>query len=210
MTFDTDVARSHDTIPKLYEGQDVWYILADLQKLVASPVDTYWDDLRFPVQGVNPPGAASDPSVNTTTGMLEFAKAATNIIAGVAQMPHRWRQGTNLHPHIHWTGHAAPGGSTDVVWKLEWAVVEIGDTWDGTTYAGSSQITKAVTEDEHLLSEFAEIDMSAVDSVSCHVFWKLSRLGGDGSDDYDDVATLFELDFHYEIDAPGSRLEYTK
>ena len=47
-----------------------------------------WEDLRFPSQGINPPGAASDPIRSQTTGLLEFSGSADNVICGVAQMPH--------------------------------------------------------------------------------------------------------------------------
>ena len=57
---------------------------------------TRWDDLRFPAQGINPAGAASPPTVDDTTfpGTLLFATNATNVIAGVAQLPHAWKRGT--------------------------------------------------------------------------------------------------------------------
>ena len=63
--------------------------------------DTVWDDLRFPANAINPPGAAADPIRNTSTGMLEFSGSADNVIAGIAQMPHAWRAGTSIRPHLH-------------------------------------------------------------------------------------------------------------
>jgi hypothetical protein len=172
--------------------------------------DTAWDDLRFPAQGINPPGAVSDPAVNASTGLLEFSKSATNTIAGVAQMPHSWKAGTSLEPHIHWFGFTAPGGSTDVRWQLEYEVVEINGAWDGATYSNTLAVTAAVTEDTHLYTELGEISMAGISSVSCMIFWKLSRLGGDPADDYDDVATLGEFDIHYQVDSLGSDQEASK
>jgi hypothetical protein len=38
-----------------------------------------WEDLRFSAVGINPPGAGTDPTRDTTDGRLIFAAAATNI-----------------------------------------------------------------------------------------------------------------------------------
>lgn len=61
-----------------------------------------WDDLRFPVTAVNPPGNVSDPDIDPTTGLLLFAHNATNLVYIVAQMPHEWHEGSGIRPHIHW------------------------------------------------------------------------------------------------------------
>jgi len=179
--------------------------------LVAKGDAVAWDDLRFPATGINPPGAASDPTRNTTTGLLEFSDSATNIIAGVAQLPHTWKLESTLKPHIHWFGFTAPvGANTDVVWQLDYEVVPIGGSWDGTTLSNTLQITEAVTEDVSLISEFGDIAMTGITSVSCLIIWKLSRLGGDASDTYGSAATLAEFDIHYQIDTMGSNEEYVK
>jgi len=60
--------------------------------------DSVYDDLRFPAQGINPPGAASDPDLESTTGLLLFGTVGTETIADVAQMPHTWKEGTNIIP----------------------------------------------------------------------------------------------------------------
>ena len=84
-----------------------------------------WDDLRFPASGINPPGAATDPvritSLTGYTGAFEFSGSAENLIAGVAQMPHAWKRGTAIRPHIHWT---LPVGSANAVdWRLYLRVI---------------------------------------------------------------------------------------
>ena len=49
-----------------------------------------WEDLRFPAQGINPPVAASDPDVDTSTGLRLFDFNKTETLAGLAEMLHRW------------------------------------------------------------------------------------------------------------------------
>jgi len=175
--------------------------------------DTSWEDLRFPVQAINPPGQASDPDVETTTGMLLFAAASTELVFGVAQMPHAWKEGTTIIPHVHWSKTTSAGGN--VLWQLDYEVVANGAVAT-LAYGEQLQSVAAVTgtpdgdtANEVLISSFGDLAMTGK-TVSCLIIWKLSRIGGDGTDTYGADARLFELDFHYEIDSFGSNEEYTK
>lgn len=211
MTYADDTARAHDTIPKKYEGQDVWYILEQLQSVVASPNNLFWEDLRFPAQGINPPGAVGDPSIDTTNGLLVFAGNADNLIAGIAQLPHAWAQGTALSPHVHLLADAAASGNQR--WKIEWEFVPIGDTWDGSTYTGSEIVTfdSGSNQSTHKLVPFADWDMSSFAAVSICVMWRVSRLASSDAADTDTTAcTFLEFDIHYQTDGPGSRAEQSK
>lgn len=60
-----------------------------------------WEDLRFPAQGINPAGSSAPPDVEALTGMLAFDNSADNMVGGVAQMPHSWKSGTAIEPHVH-------------------------------------------------------------------------------------------------------------
>jgi hypothetical protein len=169
--------------------------------------DTYYDDLRFPATGINPPGAASDPDRDTTDGTLLFDAASTEIIVGVAQLPHSYKYGTNITAHIHWCPTNTNTGN--VYWRFEYELQEIGGIFTGFTTANTLEVADGVAE-KHQIHGLATIDGSAVDSVSAIIKWKLSRIGGDATDTYNADARLLELDFHYQIDGFGSDDEYTK
>ena len=47
-------------------------------------------------------------------------------------------------------------------------------------------------------------------TLSSCVVWKLSRVGNNAGDTYDDVVSLIEFDIHYEVDGFGSEDEYVK
>jgi hypothetical protein len=165
-----------------------------------------WEDLRFPAQGINPPGAASDPAVDTTDACLNFAKAATNIIAGVAQMPHSWADGTYIVPHIHWAPVATGGGN--VLWRFGYSIADRNGVFPAETTIDRTAAAGTVAA-KHLLTSFGTVDMAGK-GVSTIIKWTLSRIGGDAADTLDNVAKLLELDFHYQIDSHGSGQELTK
>lgn len=172
-----------------------------------------WDDLKFPVAGINPPGAVSDPTRNTSNGLLEFDAAAVNTVAIQAQMPHAWKEGSVIKPHVHWRKKTS--GAGDVVWQLEYEWINVGGTFTDTLTPVTVSSPIAATPDDgtplvHLISSFGEINMSG-NRLSTMGVLKLSRLGDDEDDTYAGVAQLLEFDIHFESDQPqGSGEEFTK
>lgn len=165
-----------------------------------------WEDLRFPASSINPPGLISDPDRSNEDGTYLFGAAGTEILMGVAQLPHSWKEGTELRPHIHWAPTTIDAGN--IVWKFEYKLFGNGDTipaeWGGST------ITLATTEAivQHI-DGFDAVDAST-EAISSMMLWRLSRLGAEATDTYPEDATLFEFDIHYLTDSFGSYLEFTK
>ena len=171
---------------------------------------SYHDDLRFPAAGINPPGGASDPTRETTYGTLVFSASATNIIAIQAQLPHSYKEGTDLEPHVHWSKTTSAAGSVACEFKYRWA--SIGEVMDAA-WTADTVYTPTVSDDntaeKHALSAFATIDGTGR-QISDMLIITVSRLGGLAADDYAAVARMLEVDIHYEVDSPGSRQEYIK
>ena len=173
----------------------------------------FWDDLRFPAQAINPPGAGSDPDVESTTGLLLFASNATQIAAGVAQMPHGWVEGSDLNAHVHWQRTTSASGG--VYWRLSYEVVNNGAVaaMDYGTVIGSGAVTAGTPDDDTaervLITAMGDVTMTG-GKVSSLVFWKLARVHDNELDTYGADARLIELDFHYKLNQPGSDSEYTK
>ncbi len=179
--------------------------------VVRSPlVGGCWDDLRFPAQGINPAGSAAPPTVDNDSaaypGSLLFAGNKVNVIGGVAQMPHSWKAGTAIRPHLHWS---KPVGSANAVsWVLYYRILGTpGDVHgdlvgpiDGTLVEGDQAVANSM-----LLTAFGSINMGKQKESTC-LLWQVRRLGNSDADNGD--ARLFEFDIHYQIDKPGSVLEF--
>jgi hypothetical protein len=171
-----------------------------------------WDDLRFPAQSIV--AGSAPPSAENDTGFWLFSGSATNRVAGIAQMPHTWKEGTTIVPHVHWQKTTSASGN--VLWQLDYEVVANGAV-AAMDYGTQLQQTATVTgtpdndtANECLISSFGEIDMTG-EEISVLIFWKLSRIGGDASDTYDAAnARLLEFDIHYQKDAAGSVTQFTK
>jgi hypothetical protein len=172
-----------------------------------------WDDLRFPVTSVNNL-SGQQPGLEAATGMLLFDAAGTETVLGLAQMPHSWREGSAIIPHVHWSKTTSASGN--VLWRVEYELVNNGEvaaldygtgTLDTSTVVGGTPDTD--TANKTLISSFGEVDMTGY-PISTLIFWKVSRIGGDSADTYGADARLFEFDIHYQLDSLGSQESFRK
>jgi len=171
-----------------------------------------WEDLRFPASSINPPGGIGGAAVDTAdtpfVGTLLFDSASTEICVGQAQMPHAWKEGSFVSPHVHWSPTSTSTGS--VVWQMNCDIANVGEPFSGS-YTYTSAITDYAdgTINDHKLVDFANLEMPGK-TLSSIILWRISRIGGSGSDTYSDDARLLEFDIHYQIDGFGSNEEYIK
>ena len=172
-----------------------------------------WDDLRFPAQNLRIPGTGTPPGTEASTGFLLFGPSSTEFVGGIAQLPHAWKEGSALKPHVHWTKTSSAAGN--VLWRLDYEIVNNGEV---ATLAYGSQIESSLpvagtpdnnTDKEILITSLGEIDMSGI-LISGHLIWRLARVGGDAADTYGADARLLEFDIHFEIDSRGSIAEFEK
>ena len=172
-----------------------------------------WDDLRSPATVLKVGSTA--PSTNTTYGWLEFAHNQNQYVFTHVQLPHSWRQGTALQPHVHWMKTTSATG--EVEWQFLYRWVKIGEVMDASWLpaTGSSVLTPAVSDGntayQHALSAFGEIPVDGV-QISDMLVCKITRLGSSysGANHYTAPAALLEFDIHYQIDSFGSNYEYLK
>lgn len=174
--------------------------------------DGKWDDIRSPATGINPTGPASPPGVDADDGGLLFDAASTEVCSVYVQMPHAWKQGSVIVPHVHWSKTTSASGN--VYWRLEYKIANVDGTFPGSwttanVTATSPVISDTNTADKHLVSDFGEIDMTGY-TASCMLKCRVSRIGGDALDTYGADAKLLEFDVHYLVDSLGSGGEFIK
>ncbi|MDB4786310.1 hypothetical protein OAG36_01100 [bacterium] len=169
--------------------------------------ESNWDDLKFPATAINPPGAASDPDRDSADGTLLFDAGGTELVVGIAQLPHAWREGSPLRPHVHWAPTDANSG--DVLWRFSYDIANVNGVFAGS-YTDMDILAAADGNAlKHQIKGFGDLYMSSY-TLSCIIKWKLARIGGDGTDTYSADSRLLEFDIHYEADSVGSGLEFQK
>lgn len=165
-----------------------------------------WDDLRTPASGINPVGASSPPTFDTTDGSLLFAKG--NVVAMWFQLPHGWKEGTDIKPHLHWSKTTTNTGLPN--WQIKYKWCNAGDIMPAFTslFGGSEAVTNSNTVDKHSIFSFGSISSTGklISSMLCVYLQRTN----DASDTYADDAKLLEFDIHYQIDSTGSTQEFVK
>lgn len=130
------------------------------------------------------------------------------------QLPHNWKEGSPIYPHIHWSPQAATSGA--VVWGLEYTWVNYDATTpiqfpNTTIITATSAAVASGDVDKHLITAFNSITPSATQNkISSILMCRLYRKSSDAADNYTGNAAVLSFDFHYEIDGVGSHQQYIK
>jgi hypothetical protein len=170
-----------------------------------------WEDLRFPASGFNPAGSTAPPTADTATGLLTFSGTADNIIGGVAQMPHAWKKGSAIKPHVHLIAPTGNAGKNSR-WKFEYNRANNREAFENAYGSYTALPTSTVANPNSgttLLfpDGFGSIDMTGY-KESCCILWRITRLAA--SDVLDDDTTdwvLAEFDIHYQVEKSGTYTE---
>lgn len=131
----------------------------------------------------------------------------TEEMSGTTEIPHDYKEGTDLRPHIHWCPSDTSVG--DVKWQLEIAVAGVGETFvldaiDSVVVA-SDQVDR-----KHQVVEFDNVMDGTNFKIGDVIAIRLFRVPSDSEDTYGSDAIFLSLGFHYEIDGDGSRGIFTK
>jgi hypothetical protein len=121
--------------------------------------------------------------------------------SGSIEIPHDYKEGTNLVFHIHWGANDAPTGTDYVNWQLTYSI-----TRGETTFPPSTTIAKEDpydTQYELKRTDFAAINGAAL-KIGDQFNFKIKRIAAVG-DAFAGEALVETLGFHYECDTVGSR-----
>lgn len=172
---------------------------------------TGWEDLRVPgltakYAGSQPPtlgpfGSSGNLLVNRFNGGSSVNAVYINV-----QMPHSWKSGSTIYPHIHWSPTTTDAGS--VKWNFEYCWIDYGSTFSSTTTISATQASGG-TAWKHQIASFPAISGTGHD-ISSILIIRLFRDPTDGSDTYEEDAAFIDFDIHYEINSVGSHTDFTK
>lgn len=175
-----------------------------------------WDDLRIVPTAFSFAGS-SDPTLTTWTvdGVTYrvYIFRNTDEAFFTVQMPHTYKEGTNLRPHVHWTNRdrGADEGGGYVKWNLDYSIANVNGQFDASNTVAMSGVASSTNDYHHVARSDVEIDGSNL-KVSFMMKGRIYRTTGDdwvGNANGTSPAML-EVDFHFQTDSDGSRQEYIK
>jgi hypothetical protein len=137
--------------------------------------------------------------------------AALECVEGTAQLPHAYKEGTDLHPHVHWSPLTANTGAASL--RLDYTIAAIGGVFDAghTLYNVSDSCVGGGVANAHLLCDLPDISGAGI-IVSAVVHYKICRdgAGAGGTDSLTGTLALNSFDFHIQVDSVGSTSEFAK
>lgn len=151
-----------------------------------------------------------DGLLGVTTGsrgvsLLSFLPGVTNEMRFTAQLPHSYKAGSDIKPHVHWAAPVDTAG--DVVWGLEY-LWRVKDQAIGNTTLVDATITPS-SYGAQLIDGLGTLDGDGM-GISSILVCRLYRKGDAAADTYQNEVYLSEFDFHFQADAPGSRNEWSR
>jgi len=153
--------------------------------------------------------AASAPEVDTfrSTGGTDttietYAFAEDERVHGGFELQHNYKEGTDLIFHVHWQGIAAPTGTDNVQWRLNYIVSRDGVTLAAATVFDSPD-TPIDTQYRAYRTDFAAITGTNF-KIGDQFMFTLTRVAATG-DAYAGDALIETAGIHYQIDTLGSR-----
>jgi hypothetical protein len=169
---------------------------------------TVYDD--FVVKLGNLKAPASDPPATAAykgSELYSFSKSATNVLYFEAQVPHTYKEGSNLEFHIHVAYPTNGAGNSRWTFTYSWA--NRNEAFPAQTSV-SVTLPAPAALDRHVLHEIVASIDGAGKTISSELLCSISRIGGDGADTYDSAIYAISADFHYEKDSLGSRTATAK
>ena len=186
--------------------------------MAAQPV---WDDYMIPglsvkTSGASPPDMAGGFAGDNTLDLYVFN--GVNPLEQVfftLQLPHAWKQGSTIYPHVHFSPtHTNDGDTNERVvrfgFEYTWANVNSIFGAPATLNLDSDPFVPNVSLWKHLIAKNAGGIAGTGKAVSSMLVCRLFRDPADAADTYPQDVALLQFDIHYEVDGLGSDLQYSK
>jgi len=160
-----------------------------------------YDDFRFPATTSKVSPVSNKPDFDETNVGLLFDPDSIETIYLIAQLPHSWKEGSSIEPHIHWQPTSTNTGS--VVWRMEYKWTNINATESGSWTTVDITTAADGTTGKHQYASFGAVSGSGK-TASSIISFKISRQATNVSDTYTADALYKEFDFHYAKDKLGA------
>ena len=153
------------------------------------------------------PGASPPSLVEFVTGIYQvsFVNSNTDIVYGSFEIPHDYKEGTDLEVHIHWSPSSTNTGNC--VFNFDYSIANMGTG----AFGPAAQKTLTAAGSGVALQHQYSTGNTAIDGddikIGDVIVFALSRPAGDA---FTGDAFLHSIGLHYECDTLGSRARSQK
>lgn len=170
-----------------------------------------WDDIITPGfalgTGQASPALISLPFV---TGLRCYGFSGTNNtpdeLFAFFELPHGYKEGSDLHVHVHWTPETAD--IADVKWQCSYSVAPVNGSFGVEELITGTESTAGLNS--HILTALSPVIDGTNLKIGSIIACRLFRNAQDSADTYTGHAVLLSFGIHYQADTLGSRQIATK
>jgi len=168
-----------------------------------------WDDVSIAMANVRSPASLAP----TWTSYLQsqvpaFSPTQVNVLYFSAQLPHSYKEGTNIEFHVHLVYPDANVGNS--TWYLSYSWANFGEDFPVASSVTVYDVAAPAVANRHQLVSLAPSINGAGKKVSSVLLCSIQRLGNTIEDNYPSEIYLVSGDFHIIKDTIGSRSESVK
>ena len=179
--------------------------------------DSYFDDLLYSLTGEKLESPSSHIVYYLPNGLVNFKNNCdlNDYLSMTIQMSHRWKVGSVLYPHLHWSQQDAdmPNWLIHYGWFINGAAgfgAYAYQKWTANLYTYSSGALNQITK---FGSITPPVGAGLSDILHVRIFRDVANTaaqfaGAESGTPADAYALNFDI--HFEIDSAGSDTEYTK
>jgi len=201
------------TVPILSQQAGViareWY---SCLSAIANLVDEYliapvWDDVQFVISSGRVAASNAPTWEAFTTNTSEYSFAVNDYIdLGANEIPHSWKEGTDVYPHIHITTKAAnaTGANRFAKFTLYIASADVGSVWAETSTSAELTIPTGTAALTGFLLSFPAASFAA-HKIGTQIKIRVKRIAATGGTEYSGNTFVTQCGIHIQKDTNGSR-----
>lgn len=170
-------------------------------------ISSAWDDFVVPGNSGRPASTAPTFGAMFGTSLYAWHFAEGDELMFQVQLPHTWKPGTTVYPHVHWAipTAGAGGGAENVQWELDYMLADGGEAFPAAPTVVSSDIVD-VQNDAVRMSYLTDtpaagLDLSSYEEsviISCLLKRKAV------ANPYGSDVVMMSFDFHIEVNSLGT------
>lgn len=139
-------------------------------------------------------GVAGLVSVNSTSVYAwEFDSVNSNEISFIVQLPHSWKEGSSVVPHLHWCPSTT--NTSNVIFNMDYWVVNMGEAVPSISTTISKTVTPSGVAFQHGIASFGMVSMTGK-RISCLFGGRVYRNPLATGDDFTGSALVLSVDLH--------------
>jgi len=186
--------------------------LAPLTPFDFSQTQPLYEDVQFPIASGKVPAANYPDWDPFTTNTAAYSFEVDDYIDLQAdELPHKWKEGTNGHIHVHFALAAAQATGANRYVKLQVVVAkaDTGDVWAETPYSAESTIPTGSSDRQAFYLDIDDVDLSS-NTIGCQIKARVKRIAATGGTEFAGEVFITQVGMHVQLDSLGSRQELVK